>query len=77
MEKQAALLASQTAEQPVEKSSKPKKSKEELEVPYGFSRLQSQSIKVKKLNNTFAADNLERVNSSNPDDVRRIFSNVV
>ena len=77
MEKQAALLASQTAEQPVEKSSKHKKSKEELEVPYGFSRLQSQSIKVKKLNNTFAADNLERVNSSNPDDVRRIFSNVV
>ena len=77
MEKQAALLASQTAEQPVEKSSKLKKSKEELEVPYGFSRLQSQSIKVKKLNNTFAADNLERVNSSNPDDVRRIFSNVV
>ena len=39
MEKQAALLASKTAVDPVEKTSKPSISKEELEVPYGFSRL--------------------------------------
>ena len=74
LEKKTVSAESQT-ETPAEKQTVDPKVPD-FEPPYGFSRLQSQSIPVRGLNNSLGAEYPDRRNSSNYGGVRRVFSNV-